>query len=103
LRRCLDRDPLNRLRDIGDARFLLEATATTAAVTKPPFLSFLPWALAGMLTLGLAAVLIPWHASGPRDGAPMRLNVDLGPEAVVDRNLGAAISPDGDRLAFTIQ
>ena len=56
LRRCLEKDPKRRLRDIGEARFALEEpeTATEAPTeTTPPQLApnprrrILPWLIAG--------------------------------------------------------
>ncbi len=98
LARCLERDPRRRLRDIGDAQFLLDEPAEQAAapVSRGP-----SWMVAGIFGAALAIALwAPWRAPQASNRPAMRLNVDLGPDTIVRRNLGAAISPDGTRLAF---
>ena len=46
------------------------------------------------------ALWAPWRVTRPTDRPLMRFSADLGPEAVEGRNITAAISPDGTRLAF---
>jgi hypothetical protein len=56
--------------------------------------------------LGLIAGIAfwaPWRAGRPLAGLPMRLNVDLGPDAMVGANVTTAISPDGTRLVFPVR
>jgi serine/threonine protein kinase len=55
LRRCLDKDPKQRLRDIGEARFLMEEDSAEVPVT-PRRRSWLRWAMAG-ITLAAFAVM----------------------------------------------
>jgi len=68
LRRCLEKDPKQRLRDIGDARLVLDkviagapedAAAVAAATTVgvPVRGRGLPWVIAGVLGAGLLAAL----------------------------------------------
>jgi len=104
LRRCLDRDPLRRLRDIGEARVALEgpldeptAVAQGAAGTARSRF-FAPVAA---IVLAALSATIAWklHEGEP---PPLRkffdssLTSDVGPWDTV----GPAISPDGARLAF---
>jgi serine/threonine-protein kinase len=103
LRRCLEKDPKHRLRDIGDVRDLL----TDAEPSRKPVRgSSLGWIAAGVVAIVLGAAL--WRAthSGDSPLKPlMRLDVDLGPDALLNSPLGAdvAISPDGTRLVYVSQ
>jgi serine/threonine protein kinase len=58
LKRCLEKDARLRLRDIGDARYELDAprqiSLTPSAVNVPLARAALPWAFAGV------ALLAPW-------------------------------------------
>src|SRR2546426_4177148 len=55
LRRCLERDPKQRLRDIGDARFLLEDDLPKSI---PASKSSLPWKIS-TAALAIVSVLAP--------------------------------------------
>jgi Tol biopolymer transport system component/predicted Ser/Thr protein kinase len=102
--RCLTRDPRQRLRDIGDARFdLTEAERgpdVAAAVSAPPARA------SRALVLGLAAVAVLASAiagwlvlkPGGTSAQPVHLSIAL-PEGhgLVS---GPAISRDGRRVAF---
>jgi len=103
LRLCLEREPRQRLRDIGDARFLLEAGAQTAV---PPPARNLPWKVA---TAALAIVVVVALASlwlSTRRAAPpvLRLSVDLGEDAALSpvESASMALSPDGSRIVFVV-
>jgi len=101
LRRCLEKDPKHRLRDIGDALPLLDG------VPEPvPARRRWPWAAATALAIALAIVGVVgwWRAMRSRPGEHRltRLSVDLGPDALTGINLTVAISPDGRRLVFPV-
>src|SRR5688572_8456460 len=117
LRRCLAKDPRERLRDIGDVRFdLAEATtpASSIAVTAAPTAIagatsralarvIIPWGVAAALavvTIAVLAVTRPWRA--PEAPVPMTLNAELGTDVSLSTAVGAsaALSPDGQTLAF---
>ncbi len=108
LRRCLTKDPRQRLRDIGEARIALESPEATLAPASavslgPVRKGLVPWALAGAFVLAIVAALgwwTAWRSTRPVDHPLLRLSVDLGPDAVVGAHITAAISPDGTRLAF---
>jgi len=106
LRRSLERDVTQRLRDIGEARIVLDrliaaapddtvsAALTTALV--PTWRRALPWALAS--ALGVVAVLALW--------APWR-TAPVSPETRVDiitpsttQPGSLALSPDGRQIVF---
>jgi serine/threonine-protein kinase len=98
LRRCLEKDPKRRLRDIGEVRFLLEEGETDARVQVPPPNKSL-WAIPALL-LALVALAFVHFRESPSPQPMMRFNVDLGPGAVASPRVTASISPDGRRLVF---
>src|SRR5215510_10983593 len=51
LRRCLAKDPRQRLRDIGEARFLLEDSSAPPEPVTAPKRSWLAWAAAALLAV----------------------------------------------------
>jgi len=106
LRACLEKDPKHRLRDIGDARRLLEQTVVPAPLSGAPARArSAPWIAAlALLTLStVAASWIAWRATRTPDRPLVRLSVDLGPEAVAGSRLSAILSPDGTRLVFNVR
>jgi Tol biopolymer transport system component len=123
LRRCLERDPKRRLRDIGEARIALESPADEAdprhqtlepsgvAGVAPRRVSrstALPWAIAIVATIAAAALAAYAVSNRSRSSPADRLVVDIGPppdqEFLVGSNAGAiVISPDGTTVAFIVQ
>ena len=112
LKRCLEKDPARRLRDIGDAAGDLvddPAAESSNRVHEPDTIGLRsPWRFrvgsAALLTLAASVtVWLSWPASTavPASQPVMRLPVDLG-----DVSLGAPsqspvlISPNGERLVF---
>src|SRR5258706_7110966 len=64
LKRCLEKDPKKRLRDIGDMELLLANAPTPAASTATSRLGRLPWIAAAVLAIGLIGVSwIAWRAT----------------------------------------
>jgi Tol biopolymer transport system component len=101
LRRCLERDPRRRLRDIGDAWPLLDE----AWHAPPAVKGSVVWKVAaGVLTLAFAiAVWAPWRgATRPIEQPSIRLDLDLGPDVSLGSSTGPSVivSPDGTRLVF---
>ncbi len=117
LRRCLERDRKRRLPDIGSARLEIdEAIAGAAGVEaeQAPFRATglrqkLPWAVAGVLGVGLALTLgALWRSTRPVETTQqpvVRLDLDLGPDVSFGSTTGPAVilSPDGTRLVFNSQ
>jgi serine/threonine-protein kinase len=103
LRRCLEKDPKQRLRDIGDALFLLDNDSQKAA---PPSKSSLQWIIGAAATLAVAggALVLLWQASHQAAPSILRLSVNLGEDAALEPNRANAmtISPDGSRLVFIV-
>jgi hypothetical protein len=105
LRRCLDRDPRQRLRDIGDARLLLdrgpgigEEAAPPAGLDRRSWLPLLSTAVvAGLLTAGAFRLLGP-KAPSP---APLRKLDFIAPSLDLDWHVGPRLSPDGSRVAYS--
>jgi eukaryotic-like serine/threonine-protein kinase len=93
LRRCLEKDPAKRLRDIGDAMALVEEESALP-VTAPRRPSVLPWIVA-IAALALAAFLAWQSMRAPAE--TQWTGVKLGGSEVA---LGPRISPDGQLLAF---
>jgi Tol biopolymer transport system component len=103
LRRCLEKDPKRRLRDIGEARFVLEEVPRQAE-GRPR--GRLAWAAAGALALALmVALTLLWRSAQPIRQPLTRLSVEL-PEFALASDLtvpgpGVALSPDGRRIVYT--
>jgi serine/threonine-protein kinase len=120
LRDCLIRDPRQRLRDIGDARIVLDkiiAGTSDDAIAPLPVSATqsmsaaaraLPWAVAATFAVVAGVVLMlwaPWRSEKPADRPLVRLDVDLGadvafPSANTTAGSYIAISPDGTRLVY---
>ena len=80
LRRCLQKDPRQRLRDVGDARISLEEVLsgspeafTTAGVSFPLGRRVLPW-VAGALTGAMLCGLIVWKIFARPRQSPMHFS-----------------------------
>jgi tRNA A-37 threonylcarbamoyl transferase component Bud32 len=103
LRRCLERDPDQRLRDIGDARFLLD-DAAPHAIAAPR--TGLAWKIAaiGFACVATAAVALFLRAPQPAGHPSLRLSVDLGAEAAIQPVRGPSmdLSPDGSQMVLII-
>lgn len=111
IRRCLERDPRRRLRDIGEARILLEEIA--AGVPEDGPVAAAPaaggiggrtrFAMAGVLVvLAAGAAVVGWTLKPAGNELPLR-KYEI-PLSDMDTNLSTgttlALSPDGSRLAY---
>jgi len=104
LEECLQKDPKQRLRDIGDAKRLLGENAAAVAAASVSRLGRLPWIAAGMLAIAFMLALAGWYrATRPVEKPLMRMSVDLGPNAVAGVAVTTAISPDGTRIVFPMR
>jgi hypothetical protein len=113
--RCLQKDPRQRLRDIGDARIALDEALSPAPLAAAPpapeaprpaaprasWRVALPWAVAAAAVL--AAALWAEHARSSQPAGPL-MRFTLAPPAggAMDTRLGAGavLSPDGSRMAY---
>ena len=116
LRRCLEKDPRRRLRDIGEARLILEDPASLERATLRPAASAVeshaPTALwrralpiaATAVIAGTAAFALTWSLRPLPPGAAVvtRFPIVLPDgQAAPRQNLGViALSPDGARLVY---
>jgi serine/threonine protein kinase/Tol biopolymer transport system component len=105
LRKCLEKDPRKRLRDIGDMWHVLDDEA--ASIDKSSTSGYAGWIAAAALAIVAGVALwAPWRNSTPPVDRPLvRFDVDLGSEValpVLDRPTPStfAISPDGTRLVY---
>ena len=114
LRRCLEKDPKRRLRDIGEARLVLEDPASAAPAPREPAAATvtvptslwrraLPIAATALLVTAIASVLA-WSLWPPPAAPPivMRFPIVLPDDQIIARpNMGAlAVSPDGTRIVY---
>jgi serine/threonine-protein kinase len=114
IRRCLEKDPQRRLRDIGEARFLLgevlagtaveEAPAAPAPVVAVPAAKrgVAVWIAAAFALVALIGFFL-WQTTRSILRPMIRLSADLGPDAVAGLRTTAIISPDGRRLVFPVR
>jgi eukaryotic-like serine/threonine-protein kinase len=111
LRRCLEKNPRNRLRDVGDARIELRATPAPdptlpLAARETPLRRSLLWFSAGAV---VAAAMLAGYARWVGTGEPptavraARVVVALPPDVTLALRPGSAVAlaPDGRRLAYT--
>ena len=112
LRRCLEKDARQRLRDIGDARIEIDAISASG---QPPVMTpssrRLPRVLAVVVGI-IALVAVLWTAtmplrspSGTSNGGPVHSTVLLPPGVTIARGpgriLSLALSPDGRTLVVS--
>ena len=107
LRRCLEKDPKKRWRDVGDVRVEIEQVLSgpggafvdpvaVRAEMKPRPL--LPWVAATIITATLVGLAV-WAAMRPAPPMITRLTVGVPPDVRMD-SIVPTISPDGRVLAF---
>jgi serine/threonine protein kinase len=108
LRRCLERDPRERLQSIGEARIVLSnpSRAIHTAATLPPVsrrLSPLAVAVVALAVVTLTGAAVTWwmRAAKPSGEGPLRrLDFALeGADTALDHI--PVLSPDGSRIAYT--
>jgi len=127
LRRCLEKDPQQRLRDIGDAAIEIRETLsppTTAppattdrqlqrSLAPPLWRLAVPWILAVLATMIVVVALWnPWRITSPPKSQLSRFVINLPQgESIAStayRSAAAAgsavaLSPDGTRLAYVVR
>lgn len=105
LRRCLEKNPRERLRDMGDARLDIRDALQHGAI-EPPVASPSPaarrreriaWALALLLLAVTVAVAAAWALRPDAPAFEARLEITTPPTPTP---ASVAISPDGRRIAF---
>ena len=113
LRRCLEKDPTRRLRDIGDARLEIEEVLTAPAqsqtVQSPSPIRRWPmrvaWTLAASGVAAAVAMMVLYvRGTHTSDAHEVRFTLAPPQNTVLPRNerfRSFALSPDGRRLVFT--
>jgi eukaryotic-like serine/threonine-protein kinase len=94
LRRCLEKDPRRRLRDIADAMPLLDSAPEYAPVRRP----WLAWGIAAVFVLTTLAISQLYFRQKPPAAEPVCFEIP--PGLNLDWSSPFAISPDGRHLAF---
>jgi serine/threonine-protein kinase len=105
LRRCLTRDPRARLRDIGDARVVIEEVIASPAPTETGNHRPATWLRAGLVAAcGVAAAataLAVWSMTRPVESrADVHASIELGDGVNAMSDSALAMSSDGRTLAF---
>jgi Tol biopolymer transport system component/predicted Ser/Thr protein kinase len=104
IRRCLQKDPRLRLRDIGDARLELDASEeaeTAPAAEKAPRRARLGWALGALIPLAASA---GWWARPIPPARALPVRFELLPNEGADLlSAGHAISPDGQQVVLRMR
>ena len=94
--KCLERDPKNRLRDIGDAWTLLEEDAHPSASDRTMKLTMLASVTAAIVaTTALAALAWVHFREDSPPGRTLHYTIESVPGAVSARGTSFAMSPDG--------
>jgi len=105
LRRCLVKDPKQRLQSIGEARIQLDGlmSGPGPVITSPSDdvrgrASAGPWIVSAISAAGLVAAVVmwgPWRGEQATAGGPVRVSITMPPELRVQ---SYQISPDGSQL-----
>ena len=111
--RCLEKDPAARFQSTRDLTFALEALDINSGADGPAAPAHTrhtrerAWqVVAAMLTVVAAVALWGWwgrpRSTVPSAQAPIRIDLDLGPDVSFESSIGPAaiLSPDGTRLVF---
>ncbi|MBM3767894.1 MAG: hypothetical protein FJW32_21105 [Acidobacteria bacterium] len=103
VRRCLERDERKRLRDIGEARILLENPVAEAAPVAVATRRGLPyWAAAACLAPAAVMGVLQWREQPP--AAPIvKFTIDAPKSGLAQTRFGPPrISPDGTRILMLV-
>jgi len=112
LQRCLQKDPKQRLRDIGEARITLDeilaggpepssSTPAAAPVSAPLWRHTLPWGLAAAFAIAFASLAFIYFGEKPAAPAePVRFDIPMPAKTSFVFASGFKISPNGRELAF---
>ena len=111
LRRCLDKEGADRLRDIGDARLEIEEARATPeselpelSMTRRTRREQLAWLVSGVsVVVVLVTIALSYSAGAPEQLVSYRTSLLLpgGGPAAGNPASRFALSPDGTRVAFT--
>jgi hypothetical protein len=107
VRRCLEKNPKRRLRDIGEARVVIEDVLSGSAeeqsdsvAPKPLPARLGPWAAAVALSMVAGfALAFAYLRQQPSEPQTLRYSIALPPKTTLD---GMSLSPDGRYLALAL-
>ena len=101
LRRCLEKDPKRRLRDVGDAILLLETAsdAPVAEVRPSGVRAWLPWAVTALAVIAFAGMLLLLRKAPPVANT-VRFKITLPPELTMTQTTAFVVSPNGRMLVY---
>ncbi len=99
LQRCLQKNPKERVRDIGDVRLVLDGAFETSKQSPVRSWSVLAWAVAG-IALIVAIVSIWSRNSISPDQVPARFAIPVSGQLPPRVGTLVAISPDGRELVY---
>ena len=109
LQRCLQKDPRQRLRDIGDARISLDEVLSGAAPEIAPpaaepvsrWPRLLPWALAAVFAVAFVGLAFIYSIERtPAAPELVRFDIPMPPKTAFVFSSSFRISPNGRELAF---
>ena len=107
IERCLDRDPRHRLRDIGEARIVLEDPAppgvpllAPARPTRSLWRRAIPVALAAIVAAAAAFLAWQFKSSPPLQVARLSFPIPDGQSLSSGARRVLAISPDGTQMVY---
>ena len=99
LRRCLEKDSKERVRDVGDVRLALDGVFDSEAGGARPAGSLTPWVVAGLASL-IAVVSVLTRNPGSPSDTPARFVVPVDGELPARNGTLLALSPDGRELVY---
>lgn len=97
IKRCLEKDPARRLRDIGDVELALEAP-TDVRQRVPLSGRVIAGVVGAAIALTAGATMLGLFRERPAPPTPVRFEVPLSIRLIESQS--SALSPDGRRLAF---
>ncbi len=99
LKRCLEKNPKQRLRDLGDLDFELQPPVGPVAPLGRR-VSWLPWTIAGAAIVGAGFLALDRRTATPStESAPVR--VEIPPAVNLFDSSTASISPDGRHFVLS--
>ena len=109
LRRCLTKDPHDRIHDIADARIMLQSLSTddyskdesaASALIRPGWRKWLPWGITAAIAVLFAAVLVRVPRA-PVPGTVARLFVGVEPAEWLGSDRSGRVNDQSYRLSNT--
>ncbi len=103
IRRCLEKDPRQRLRDVGEARVMLSSPIAVAPPARVQQGALNALWLAALVVVAIVAAIAAYSVARFRAPAPAplpRLMLSLPVHGTAQRDFAAVLSPDGQKIAY---